>query len=122
MDGEASPSLQFVPSMACGAGFNDQSLAPWSTRWFSKESHGGAWSSKFRIPFQASVNVTYRAGPGQSDDVIYMIVRGTENLPIQVAGYTLPTTARMNLQITQGSFAPLAWVPIMTAPSGQGEF
>jgi hypothetical protein len=27
-----------------------------------------------RIPFQASINVTYTAGPGQPDDVIYMIV------------------------------------------------
>lgn len=74
--------------------------APWSTKWFGKLAKSGAWSNKFRVPFQKSINITYRAGPGQpASDVIYMIVRGAENLPITIGGVTLPTTARMNLQV-----------------------
>ena len=42
IDGETTPSIQFVPYMLVGAGFNDQS-APWGTKWFGKGAAGGGW-------------------------------------------------------------------------------
>lgn len=121
IDGETTPSLSFQPNLACGVGFNDDSQAPWSTKWFGKLAKSGAWSNKFRVPFQKSINITYRAGPGQpASDVIYMIVRGAENLPITIGGVTLPTTARMNLQITNATFSPLDYVTLVDVPTGNG--
>jgi hypothetical protein len=42
IDGEITPSIQFVPYMLVGAGFNDQT-APWGTKWFGKGAEGGGW-------------------------------------------------------------------------------
>ena len=42
IDGEMTPSVQFVPYMLVGAGFNDQT-APWGTKWFGKGAKGGGW-------------------------------------------------------------------------------
>jgi hypothetical protein len=84
--------------MACGVGYNDDTQVgcglagytafvrraaftgeflqvPWSTRWFGKNAKSGGWFNNFRIPFQKSINVTFRAGPNQNDDVIYMVRR-----------------------------------------------
>ncbi len=35
IDGESVPSIQFLPHMLIGAGFNDQT-APWGTKWMGK--------------------------------------------------------------------------------------
>ena len=71
-----------------------------------------------RFPFQKSVNVTFKAGPGQPDDVIYIIVRGAENLPINIGGILLPTTARMNLQKINKTIAPLDFVNVVDQVRG----
>jgi hypothetical protein len=42
IDGETTPSIQFVPYMLVGAGFNDQE-APWGTRWIGKGARRGGW-------------------------------------------------------------------------------
>jgi len=74
IDGEASASIVLQPGMACGVGFDDDTQAPWSNTWFGKGAKSGGWFNNMRIPFQASINVTYTAGPGQPNDSIYMIV------------------------------------------------
>jgi hypothetical protein len=51
-----------------------------------------------------------------------MIARGAENVPIAIGGVILPTTARMNLQITSGVFQPLAYIPLASVASGSGLF
>lgn len=42
VDGETTPSIQYYPPQACGAGFNDQHN-PWGTNWFGKGAKDGAW-------------------------------------------------------------------------------
>lgn len=49
------------------------------------------------------------------------IVRGAEtNIPIIIGGVTVPLTGRMNLQITNATYAPLDYVTLVDAPSGNG--
>jgi hypothetical protein len=54
------------------------------------------------------------------DDV--QIVRGAENVPITIGGITVPSTARLNLQVTNNTYAPLAYIPIINVKSGNGLF
>jgi hypothetical protein len=119
IDGETVPSITFSPPMACGVGSNDET-APWSNEWMGKGAASGGWHNDFRIPFQSSINVTYRAGPGKGNDVIYMIVRGAENLPISIGGVAIPTTARMQLQVNSLVLAPLEYLNIVDVPYGSG--
>lgn len=60
------------------------------------------------------------AGSTQSK-VIWVIVRGTENLPTAFHGFQLPSTARLTLhKIENQNYDPLAWVPVVDIPSGNG--
>ncbi len=75
-----------------------------------------------RIPFQKSIRVTGKLAPGSADSkVIYVIVRGTENLPTYFEGFQLPPTARLLLQkIENKVFEPLEWVRVADVPTGRG--
>lgn len=128
LDGEARPSIEFKPPLAAGVGFDD--LTVWGT---SKAAHGakdGAWTLKYRIPFQRSARVTIQHPSGvdrlgRSPDpplTCYLIVRGTENLPLPLGGVYLPgSTARLSLhKIESETFEPLAWVPLLDLSSGTG--
>lgn len=118
VDGEVNASLTFTPPMACGVGFRDQQ-APWSTDWFGKNAQIGAWVNNFRVPFQQSINITYQQGPGGvATDTIYMIVRGSENLPMVIGGVALPATARLGLTVVDRALQPLEWVDVISAPAG----
>jgi len=120
VDGETTPSIAVTPGMACGVGFNDMTRVPWSTRWFGKNALEGGWFNNIRIPFTRSIRVTYTAGPGQPDDSIYLIVRGSENMPTLIGGLPLPPTARLRLAITNATFPALAYVPLISAPNATG--
>ncbi len=75
-----------------------------------------------RIPFQKSIRVTGKLPPNSGDNkAIFVIVRGTENLPTSFQGFRLPFTARLILQkIENQPYAPLAWVRVADVPSGRG--
>jgi hypothetical protein len=75
-----------------------------------------------RIPFQKSIRVTGKLPPTSTDKkIIWVIVRGTENLPTSFQGFQLPPTARLHLQkIENQVFAPLAWVRVADVPTGHG--
>ena len=49
VDGETTPSLRFIPSLACGTGFDDDAAVPWATEWFGKQAKSGAWHSNFKV-------------------------------------------------------------------------
>ena len=121
VDGEATPSLQFTPALACGVGpFND-AKGPWATSLFGKLANSGGWFNDFRIPFQRSVNVTIKAGPGgPASDTLYMIVTGSEALPVVLGGVTLPTTARLRLAVVNSTVQPLEFVDVLNVPTGAG--
>lgn len=120
IDGEYPASLVFTPSLACGVGFDDDSLVPWSIPQMGKQAASGAWHSNFRIPFQSSINVTYQNAPGAADASVYMIARGAENLDFSFGGVQIPTTARMALQINTLTMQPLDYLSVVDIPTGSG--
>src|SRR5436190_177380 len=75
-----------------------------------------------RVPFQKSIRVTGKLPPNTGDNkIIWIIVRGTENLPTSFQGFQLPSNARLTLQkIENQVYDPLAWVPVADVPSGRG--
>jgi len=124
VDDEANASVEFLPSMACGTGFFD-GQAPWGTKWFGKGAADGSWFNNFRVPFKKSVRVTYQRPAGGAGG-FYMIIRGTP-VPvgtsfINIGGFAVPPTAKMNLIKFNQVVQPLAWVPIADLPNARGLF
>jgi len=120
VDGETTPSIQFQPSLACGVGFNDEQ-APWGTKWFGKGAKDGGYYWNFRIPFQKSIAVTARHTSGNLGGY-YMIVRGATNIPIRIGDLAIPSSARLVQHTNNAQFAPMDFVTIASASSGQGVF
>jgi hypothetical protein len=96
IDGEEEPSIEFLPPMACGSGFDEQ-FDPWGTKWFGKGANNGAWYkcienflkiyrfNNFRIPFEVNVRVTVQS-LNQTRYGFYIILRGTPNLSFDIGG------------------------------------
>ena len=120
LDGEAAASIAFKPPLAAGVGFDDDTV--WGQALASHASGQSAWSIKYKIPFRRSARVTLQLpGAATASCQAFVIVRGCENLPVQVGPVTLPSTARLQLQkIENEVFQPLEWVPIADVPSGDG--
>jgi len=116
IDGEATASIKFQPSLACGVGFYD-TKAPWGTQWFGHGAVDGAWFLNFRIPFQKSVVVSTQHLTAEEPG-FYLIVRGALNQPINVGGFVVPPNARMALFITQGTYSPLTYVDFARVDTG----
>ncbi|CAF1029297.1 unnamed protein product [Rotaria sordida] len=121
IDGEHVPSIQFVTYMLVGAGFNDQTT-PWGTKWIGKEAKNGGWYNNFRVPFQKSIRITGKLPLTKTNrKMIWIILRGTENLPTNFHGFQLPWNARLILhKIENQTYNPLSWVPLVDISSGQG--
>eukprot|EP01064_Diplonema_japonicum_P020460 TRINITY_DN2991_c1_g2_i2.p1 TRINITY_DN2991_c1_g2~~TRINITY_DN2991_c1_g2_i2.p1 ORF type:complete len:430 (+),score=107.54 TRINITY_DN2991_c1_g2_i2:71-1360(+) len=123
IDGETTPSIDMLPPMAAGVGFND-SHAPWGTKWMGlgagNGGNGQAWFNNFRIPFTKSIRVTLHHQSGAPFGGFYFIVRGARDMPIQVGGYTLPKTAKLLLQKFEGELQPLEWLAVTDVKSGSG--
>ncbi|CAF1580208.1 unnamed protein product [Didymodactylos carnosus] len=121
IDGETSPSIQFVTYMLVGVGFNDQQ-APWGTRWIGKGAQLGGWFNNFRIPFHKSIRITGQLPASIPErKIFYVIVRGTENLPTNLGGFILPPQAKLILQkIENVKYQPIQFVPIVNIANGNG--
>lgn len=118
IDGEKEASIQFTPPLACGVGFGDPQ-APWGTKWMGKGAKDGAWFHNFRIPFQRTIRITAQR-PSGTVGGFYCIVRGAPNLPLQVGGLPIPSTARMVQTRISKTYQPLDWVNVADIPSGKG--
>ena len=130
IDGEATASVQFTAPEAAGALFGDtegqdtKEAAMWGNAQNGKGGKQGGWYINYKIPFGRSIRITiqakrdpagWKAGEPDYKGGGYMIVRGCENLPIQVGAVTLPTAARMQTQrIAPRVFQPLEFVPIVS--------
>ena len=136
IDGEQTASVQFTAPEAAGALFGDteakdtKEAAMWGNSQNGKGGKQGGWYINYKIPFGKSIRITIQAAkdatgwkPGQPDfkGGGYLIVRGCENLPVQIGTIALPTAARMQtIRNAPRVFQPLELVPIVDLPSGDG--
>jgi len=97
VDGETTASIDMELFLGAGIGFGDP-FAPWGTEKIGRTGGGDNVYNTYRIPFGKSVRVTGQLAPGAKDHpMFWWIIRGTENLPVQIGGVTLPENARLRL-------------------------
>jgi len=97
VDGETNAAIDMELFLGHGIGFSDES-SPWGVGRIGKTGTGATVYDTYRIPFGKSIRVTAQlaAGVDQRPD-FWWIIRGTENLPVELAGVQLPKTARLKL-------------------------
>jgi hypothetical protein len=97
VDGEARPSIEMELGLGHGVGFGD-SAAPWGSEKMGKTGHPSGLYNTYKIPFGKRIRVTAQR-PKESPDgaPFWWIIRGTQNLPVTLAGVRLPKTARLKL-------------------------
>ncbi len=97
VDGETNASIDMELYLGHGIGFADDS-APWGVARIGKTGTGANVYDTYRIPFGKSIRVTAQRAPGADDNPLFWwIIRGTENLPVELGGVKLPDTARLRL-------------------------
>ena len=125
IDGETTPSIVYVTTLFSGVGFDDP-VSPWANSVIGKGAHSGGLFSNMRIPFARSIRLTGQIDVnsvpnGTTSCVLYVQVRGAEDLPIVIGDYVLPTDARLHQTVLNGYVAaPLEYVPLMSVPDGEG--
>lgn len=121
VDGEATPSIEFTPALACGVGFGDQT-APWGTKWVGKGAKTTGWFHNIPIPFYKSIRVTFQLNPLDTQSAeIWSIVRGSEGLPLKLGMLELPLDHGVKLELQRKdsqTLAPLEFVDIASVPQG----
>jgi len=119
VDGEETPSIEYIPSLACGVGFDSQE-APWGTKWFGKGATNTGWFHNFRIPFK-SIRITFQLETGEPEGAIWSIVRGLENYQFTIGSIPLPSSARLKLISHKNiSLKVLEFVDLVNIPKGSG--
>ena len=97
VDDETAPSIDMELFMGTGIGFGDET-APWGSEKMGRTGGGDNVYNTLRIPFGKSVRVTGQLAPRTvGHPLFWWIIRGTENLPVQIGGVTLPDNARLKL-------------------------
>lgn len=96
-DGEEIPGINMELFLGHGIGFSDESC-PWGiTRIGNTGGNSGIYNT-YRIPFGKSVRITAQLANGaEANPQFWWIIRGTENLPVEIAGVRLPDNARLKL-------------------------
>jgi len=108
VDGEITASIDMELFMGHGIGFADDA-APWGTKRIGKTGHPSGIYNTYRIPFGSHVRVTAQLAPGINEDPpFWWIIRGIENMPVEIGGIRLPDDARLKLYKTEDRpLAPL---------------
>ncbi|HZL28782.1 MAG TPA: DUF2961 domain-containing protein [Acidobacteriaceae bacterium] len=97
VDREAVASIDAELGLAAGVGFADPA-APWGTVWTGVTGAPSGIYLNYRVPFSKHVKVTVELPKGvASDTVFWWIVRGLQNVPLQIADFLLPENARLRL-------------------------
>ena len=96
-DGEQRPSIEMELGLGHGVGFGE-TAAPWGSEKMGKTGHPSGLYNTFKVPFGKSIRVTAQRAKDSPDGApFWWIIRGTENLPVTLAGVRLPETARLKL-------------------------
>lgn len=108
IDGEASPSIDMELFLGHGIGFKDNH-APWSVSKMGKTGDPSGIYNTFRIPFTKSIKVTAQLSKNAPDaPQFWWIIRGTENLRVNIGGITLPEKAKLKLhKVVNKEYDPL---------------
>jgi hypothetical protein len=97
VDGEEKPSIDMQMGLGHGYGFGDPA-APWGSGKLGKTGHPSGVYNTYKIPFGNGVRVTAQRWKDSPDGApFWWIVRGTENLPVTIAGVRLPEGTRLRL-------------------------
>jgi len=97
VDGEETASIDMELMMGHGIGFQDDA-APWGIERIGKTGDPSGIFNTYRIPFGKSVRVTGQLAEDlEEKPEFWWIIRGTENLPVEIAGVRLPADARLKL-------------------------
>jgi hypothetical protein len=86
VDNEKQASIDMELMMGHGIGFQDKA-APWGVERIDKTGQPSGIYNTYRIPFGRSVRVTAERRPA-----FWWIIRGVENLPVELGGVRLPDT------------------------------
>jgi len=97
VDGETNASIDMELYLGHGIGFGDE-FAPWGVARIGKAGAPNSVYNTYRIPFGKSIRVTGQLGSDASGSPLFWwIIRGTENLPVELGGVRLPDNARLKL-------------------------
>ena len=97
LDDEKRASIDMEMMMGHGIGFQDEG-APWGIERIGKTGQPSGIYNTYRIPFGRNVRVTaQRAKEEEGNPPFWWIIRGVENLPVELGGVRLPDTARLRL-------------------------
>ncbi len=113
VDGETNASIDMQLFLGHGIGFADSS-APWGIARIGKTGDPSGVYDTYRIPFGKSIRVTAQLAPGAPDHPeFWWIIRGTENLPVELGGVKLPASARLKLyKLVDYTAQPLEEFPL----------
>jgi len=117
VDGEEKPSIDMELFLGHGIGFGDEA-APWGTERIGKTGHPSGVFNTYRIPFGKSIRVTAQACAGLKDDPpFWWIIRGVENMPVELGGIRLPDDARLKLyRVEDRDMKPLEFLDLCNSP------
>jgi hypothetical protein len=97
VDDEKQASIDMEMMMGHGIGFQDES-APWGVERIGKTGQPSGIYDTYRIPFGRSVRVTAQRGKEEpGNPPFWWIIRGVENLPVELGSVRLPDRARLKL-------------------------
>lgn len=97
VDGERQASIDMELMMGHGIGFQDEA-APWGIERIGKTGQPSGIYNTYRIPFGTGVRVTaQRSQEEAGNPPFWWIIRGVENVPLEIGGLRLPDTARLKL-------------------------
>ena len=104
VDGDSSPQIQFTLFMMAGLGFDHTGIEPWGQRRIGITALSGGVYSTIRIPFN-DISITAELPPmelpARDGEPFYFIVRGINNMPLEIGGLLLPSDARLRLAVIE---------------------
>lgn len=117
VDGELHASVDMELMLGHGIGFQDGG-APWGVERIGKTGQPSGIYNTYRIPFVQSVRVTaQRAKEESGDPPFWWIIRGVDNLPAEIGGFTLPKNSRLKLhKVVNRTTKPLEEFDLCNTP------